>query len=425
MKKIFGMKMLKLKNATLIKNFSYLTILQIFNMLIPLITYPYLVNVLGKEKFGIVVFAQAIVSYFVIIIGFGFNISATKEISKNRGNKNKLSEIVSSIFIIKSILFLLCFFLFISLLFLLPESKGYESLFLFSLWACFYDVIFPIWYFEGIEQMKYITFITLISKFIFLGLIFVLIHKTDDFLYVPIIYGLGALVSGLISLIIIFKNHKIRFKWQPFQILKNYLNASIPIFICNVSTVLYVNTNKVFVGSFLGMTEVAYYDLAERIITILKIPLNTLSQSLFPKVSKEKNIDFVIKIFWASLLFNTFLYLFILIFAKYIIIILGGKQMIPANTIVKILTLTLPFVSISGILGLQLLIPFGYENDVSKVVLLSGLFYITLVIILYYSNCFSILNITLTSVITELFVSIFMFYFCLKHNLWKKIKFYN
>ena len=68
-------------NKVLVQNFSYLSALQIFNLLIPLITYPYLIRVVGKETYGLVVFAQAIIGYLVILTDFGFNISATREVS--------------------------------------------------------------------------------------------------------------------------------------------------------------------------------------------------------------------------------------------------------------------------------------------------------------------------------------------------------
>ncbi len=394
--------------------------MQIFNILIPLITYPYLIKVLGKEVYGLVVFVQAIVAYLVIIVGFGFNISATRQVSIHRDNKEKLDEIVSSVLIIKGYLFLICCIIIGFLIVFIPKAYGYEALFLLSMWACLHDLVFPIWYFSGVEQMKYITYITLLSRLVFLGLIFVFIHSSADYLYVPIIYGIGAFAAGSVALIMIFGNHKIKFKWQPIQNLKYYFKDSIPIFICNVSTVLYVSTNKVIVGTFLGMTEVAYYDLAEKITSILKIPLNTLSQSLFPKISKDKNINFVKKVFWISLLFNILLYILTLLFSQYVILILGGQQMLPAKLIVNILALTVPIVSISGILGVQLLIPFGYNIDVTRVVVISGMFYLLLILFLLFLGFFSIINISIIAVLTEVFVSIYMFYYCNKHKLWNK-----
>lgn len=77
------------KYKTLVENFGYLTLLQICNLLIPLITYPYLINTLGKDLYGVIIYSQAIVSYLSIFVNWGFNISATKSISINRDNPKK------------------------------------------------------------------------------------------------------------------------------------------------------------------------------------------------------------------------------------------------------------------------------------------------------------------------------------------------
>jgi PST family polysaccharide transporter len=88
-------------NITLAKNIGYLSMIQVVNILIPLIIYPYLILTLGKEVFGLTVFVQTVISYLIILVNFGFNLSATREISIHRSNTIKLSEIVSSVFIIK------------------------------------------------------------------------------------------------------------------------------------------------------------------------------------------------------------------------------------------------------------------------------------------------------------------------------------
>lgn len=407
------------QHKTLIQNFSYLSALQIFNLILPLITYPYLIRVLGKETYGLVVFAQAIVAYLVILVGFGFNISATRDISIHRENKEKLSEIVSSVIIIKGFLFVLSCLVMIILLLFIPRAHGYENLFLLSLWACLYDVIFPIWYFQGIEQMKYITYISLTSRLIFLGLIFVFIHSPADYLFVPIIYGIGALVAGSISLILIFWKHQVRLAWQPFQNLRYYFKDSVPIFVSNVSISLYVSTNKVITGAFLGMTEVAYYDLAEKLTSVLKIPQSILSQSLFPKISKEKNLGFIKRVFMLSLGLNIALFVGMVTFSHYIILFLGGRQMLPAIIVVNILAITVPIIAMSNIYGIQLLIPFGYNRSFSRVILSSGIVYILLIATLWRTIGFSIISISVVTVITEIFVTIYMFYYCKKYHLWK------
>lgn len=406
------------RNKTLIQNFSYLSALQVFNMLLPLITYPYLIRVLGKETYGLVVFAQAIIGYLVILVGFGFNISATKEVSIHRDNKEKLSEIVSSVLLIKGSLFLISMLILSTLIFFIPRAQEYKALFFLTMWMCLYDVIFPIWYFQGIEQMKYITYITLFSRLTFVALIFVFIHSPVDYLYIPIINGIGALLAGITSLYIIFASHKVNFGLQSYQNLRFYFKDSIPIFISNVSTRLYVSTNKVIIGAFLGMGEVAYYDLGEKITSILKIPQSILSQSLFPKISKEKNISFIKQIFKVSILINTALFIFVILFSRQIVVLLGGMQMLNAVIVVNILAFTVPIIAMNNIFGIQLLIPFGHNKTFSKIIVLSGVFYMFQALAIWLTIGFSLINISIITVTTEIIVTSFMFYYCKKYRLW-------
>jgi PST family polysaccharide transporter len=388
------------------------------NLLIPLISYPYLIRVLGKETYGLVIFAQAIIGYLLILVGFGFEISATKEISIYRNNKEKLSEIVSSVLIIKSGLFVLALLILAIPLYFIPQAKGYESLFLLTMWMCLYDFIFPLWYFQGIEKMKYITYITLVSRLFFVGMIFILIKSSSDYLLLPIINGFGALIAGSISLFIIFKKHEVDFKFQSMERIKYYLKDSIPIFISNVSIRLYVSTNKVIIGSFLGMADLAYYDLGEKITSILKIPQSILSQTLFPKINKDKNISFVKKAFKISVTINFLLVIVTIVFSKNIVLLLAGKEMLPAIWIINILALSVPIIAMSNIFGVQLLIPFGKIKLFSKIIISSGaiyLFQLLLIWLVWSINIYSLVVITVT---TEIVVTAIMFHFCKKNKLW-------
>ncbi|MGM0407324.1 MAG: flippase [Bacteroidota bacterium] len=408
------------RHKTLIQNFSYLSALQVFNMLIPLITYPYLIRVLGKETYGLVIFAQAIIQYLVILVEFGFNISATKEVSIHRDNKKKISEIVSSVLLTKGAFFLVTLLILSALVLLIPQAKGYETLFFLSMWACLYNVIFPMWYFQGIEKMKYITYITLVSRLTFLGLIFVFIHSPDDYLFIPIINGIGALLAGIVSLYIIFRQHRVKFKLPTIRNIKHYLKESVPIFISNVSIKLYVSTNKVIVGAFLGMAEVAYYDLGEKVTSILKKPQGILSQALFPKISKEKNLNFIKKVFNYSLLVNVLLLIGVLAGARQMVLLLGGQDMLPAVWVLNILALTVPVIAMSNIFGVQLLIPFGFSRTFSKVIISSGLIYLMQAFILWGTIGFSVISVSIITLTTEIYVTATMFYYTKKYNLWKK-----
>ena len=404
-------------HKTLIQNFSYLSALQVINLLLPLITYPYLIRVLGEETYGLVIFAQAVVGYLLILVQFGFNISATKEISIYRNNKKKLSEIVSSVLLIKSGLFILSAAILSLLILIIPKLHDYKTLFFLTLWLCLYDIIFPIWYFQGIEKMKYITYITLISRLTFLVLIFVLIHGPSDYLFIPVINGIGSLLAGVTSLFIIYRIYHVKLIIPPFSKLKHYFADSVSIFISNISVHLYLATNKILAGIFLGLSDVAYYDLAEKLLNLLKLPVTIVSQVLFPQMSLsyDKNL---LKKSIRLVFFTTLIGIIVFQFAgDNLIILFAGAPMVPAANVTRILILSLIPLIISNGLGIQTLLSHGYNNIYTYINLQTTLLYFTLIAALIFINQLSVLTLPVVSIIIEIFLLISFFMKCKKLNL--------
>jgi polysaccharide biosynthesis protein len=390
----------KLKHhKKIIENFSYLSVLQILSMITPLVTYPYLVKTLGEVIYGTVVFAQAVVTYFNILVVFGFNFTAARDVSQYRDDTKKLSEIVSAVTIIKT-LFLIVLLLLISGYMLYISQIDY-TLYYLSFWICLNEILFPSWFFQGKEEMKYITFINLGIRLLFILMIFIFIKSPDDYLYFPLLNGIGVALAGVVSFILLYKKYKVRLTVVPIKILTKYLKESYHLFISNVSIQIYVNANKIIIGTFLGMREVTYYDLAEKITNMGKVPQSMISQVLYPKISLEKNGSFLKKVLKGTILMNVFLYLMVFLFSNQIVAYFGGNE-----TVLRILFLTIPIIGISNVLMVLTLLPFGYNKAFTRIVFLSAFSYLLIVLILYGFNSISLYTLTATNVVVESLVSI-------------------
>lgn len=401
----------KLKqHKKIIENFSYLSVLQILSLITPLITYPYLVKTLGEVMYGTVVFAQAVVTYFNILVVFGFNFTAAKEVSIHRDNPKKLSEIISAVTIIKT-LFLILSLLLISC-YMFYTSKMDYSLYYLSFWICVNEILFPTWFFQGIEEMKYITFINFGIRVLFIGMIFVFIKSPSDYLFFPLLNGIGSLLAGIISFFLLYRRYKLQLIKIPLKTLIEYVKSSYHLFISNVSIQIYVNANKIIIGHFLGMREVTYYDLAEKITNMGKIPQSMISQVLYPKISLEKNSVFLRKVLKGSILMNVFLYLIVFLFSNQIVAYFGGNEIV-----LRILFLTVPIIGISNVLMVLTLLPFGYNKAFTKIVFLSAFFYSLIILILYGFDEISLYTLTATNVLVELIVSIIAFIYTRKNKL--------
>ena len=187
------------KYKVIAHNTTYLSVLEIIKMVMPFVALPYLISTVGPDKYGLVVFAQAVISYFIIIVNFGLDVSAVKNISINRNDKNKLSEVVSSVLVIKSCLFLISFFILLILILCVQQFRSNSLLFLLSFLSCLSEILFPVWFYQGVEKMKYITLIRFSSIFFYTVTVFIFIKGQNDYLLIPLLQSLGWILSGTIS----------------------------------------------------------------------------------------------------------------------------------------------------------------------------------------------------------------------------------
>ena len=130
------------------ENIFSLSLVESSGYLLPLLTVPYLLRVLGPEKFGLVTFAQAFTQYFVIITDYGFNFSATRRVSVNRHDQIMLSRIVGAVIIIKLLLFFLSFIILSVLVFSILRFRIDWSLYYLSFGIVMGNVLLPIWFFR-------------------------------------------------------------------------------------------------------------------------------------------------------------------------------------------------------------------------------------------------------------------------------------
>lgn len=280
----------------MVENFSYLTILQLFTSLVPVITYPYLVRVLGIDLYGTVIFAQTIISYFSLIVDFGFKSSAAKEVAVHQDNKEKLSEIVSAVFCLRSILFLFSFLCLCVAVCVIPAFREYKLLYLFSFGFTLNELLLPQFYFLGVEKMKYVTIMNIVVKTVFVVLTFVLITEPSDYLYVPLLNTFGFMGGGFVALYILFVKEKIRLVTPSFKNLKYYLKETVSLFATDVIMSIKDRINVILIGVVLGMGEVAIYDLGMKIVSVLNKPIDILNTVVFPKIAKEHNVAILKKV---------------------------------------------------------------------------------------------------------------------------------
>lgn len=370
-------------------------------MLVPLISLPYLLTILGRETYGLVVFAQTIISYFLILINFGFNLSATKEISIHRDNKKKVSEIVSSIFIIKGFFFFVSFLILWILLLAFKINDENKTLYYLMMYLCLYEWILPIWYFQGLEKMKYITQINLISRIIFLAMLFMLVKEKGDYLKVPLINGIGCTIAGLVGLKIVFINDAVPFKWQSWKILKTYLAESLPLFMGSIAGKIKILSNKAILGAFVGMESVALYDIADKAKDVFLNFLQLIGQVLFPSISKSKNYN-ITKQSIRIILFAGIVIYFVVGITMSVII---PKFFIMYNEAINlfwILGLLIFIQPVSYLIGTSVMLVNNLKRQYSTILYISTTIYLTLIGIFYAFDMINMYTVSISLLISAI-----------------------
>lgn len=329
------------------KNIISLFSLQGVNYILPLLTIPYLVRVLGLEYFGLLAFATAFTMYFIVLTDYGFNLSATNQIAINKENRVKINEIFVSVLTIKFTIAILGFFLMIGIVSLIPKYQNDLNVFIFTYGMVLGQALIPLWLFQGLETMKYMTYFNILAKFIATGSIFIFVQEQSDYFLVPILTSLGFIIAGILSLYWAVKEFKMKF-YIPSKIqLATQLKEGWHVFINNVFVNLYSTTNTVILGLLTNNTIVGYYNLAEKIVGAISGLFVPVTQALYPfmssifKESKNKFRNIFTK---TTLIFSTISLTFIILlyfFGDKVVQLIAGEENVAVVSILMIISISI------------------------------------------------------------------------------------
>lgn len=403
-------------------NVASLGILQGINYVLPLVTIPHLVRVLGPEYFGLLTFATATNTYFTIITDYGFNLSATRQVSIFRDSKEKVNEIFSSVLIIKLILMAISFGLMASLVFAVEKFTQQWVVYFLTFGSVVGQVLFPVWLFQGLERMKYITYVNIGTKVFFTFCIFTFVREQADYILPPLFTSLGALLAGVISLYFLKKDFGISFTWQNASSLKYQLVEGWHVFVSTLAISLYTTSTTFILGLFTNHSAVGYYGAADKIVQVVKGLYSPISQAFYPYISRmfnESRQDALA--FCHRLLFRIGLVMFIVsvilfILAEPIVVFLFGEQFKQSVLLLKIISFTPFFVALSNIYGIQIMLNLGYKKAFSRVLIAAAALGVGLSLILVPR--FESHGTAVTILLVEFLVVFFMFMYL---KFWKKI----
>lgn len=380
------------EGKVLVTNFISLSILQLLNLLLPLITLPYLVKVIGAEKFGVIAFASSMIVYFQAITDYGFSLSGTRQISHNREVNSELSKIFSRIISIKMLLMIVSFIIFLIIISFFDKFKNDKEVFLLSFITLVGNVFFPEWFFQGIEKMKFITFFNFVSKMLFTISLFIFITEKSDYIFVPLITSLGFLIAGLVAFFYAIIKFQINFVLPSFKEMrlevKNGFNVFISLFLPN----LYYNSSTFFLGLFSNNISVALFSAAQRVISLGISLIEVFSRTFYPylnrKIHKHDTFEKLI------LILGLMISIGIAIFSKLIISLLFSEEFTESIYLLLILSIS-PFLNaMMFCYGTNYLLPKNQDKVLMRIILIVSIFgfFMTILMVRLFSHWGAAIN---------------------------------
>ncbi len=379
------------ERKVVLKNAASLSVLQVITYVLPVITVPYLFRVLGAEKFGLIAFAQAFAQHFMSLTDYGFSISATKEISLCRHEHAKVCRAFSSVMMAKVALGILSLLILGIIVYFVPKFRRDWLVYVFSFGAVVGNTIFPIWFFQGTEKMKYITNLNSLGGIIFMFFIFFFVKGPQDYLMVPLVNSSVFLISGLMGQYIVFRRFRVSFKFEGYQNVRQQLKAGWDIFISIAAINAYTNTRIFILGLLTNNTITGFYSIAERIANACQtFPLNSFSQALFPRLSrifhrnKIKALNLMRQIQQITTYISLICLPLLFVFADLIVKVVCGGEYPETILTLRLLLISVFFVTANAF-RVQFLLVCGKTHIYSRIHVIMAMIGLPLIFLLVYS----------------------------------------
>lgn len=288
--------MLKLFNKILFhQQFQKLSVYgfgQLFNLVTPLLVVPYIVSVCGEENFGKTAVGMAIAFFLIVFIDFGSDIIGVREVAVNRDNPEVLNKIFTTTYVVKGIILLLVLTVASIIFHSFPYFKSEKIMFTLGLSVLIGQFLNPTWFLQGIENVKWITLLNIVSKCIYLLGIFFTIKKESDYIYVNLCWGLGMIVSNFLVFIWIIKKHQFSFLLVNKDEVFKHIRNDFSMFSSQIFVSLQLYAPVVLISYFGNNLMAGQYRIVEQIIVIFKTYIFLFFNYVFPRVCYLIETDF-------------------------------------------------------------------------------------------------------------------------------------
>ena len=341
-------------------------------MLFPLITFPYVCRVIEADGIGQINFFQSIISYISLFTCLGIPMYAIREIARNRSDVVQMNRTAMEILLLHSMLTLVGYAIVAILCLTVPQIQVNIPLFLILSLTIFFTAIGCEWFYQGIEDFKYITIRGLIIKTVSVVLLFIFVKSKTDLLYYGCYTVFGVLGGNIFNFFRLRKYiHRENIIFSELHI-KRHVKPVLKVFSFSVVTSIYLQLNTVLLGFLKNALAVGYFAAATKVMQMLLTMSVCLGSVMMPRAShliaENKEAEFnrlIQKSYDFTLAIALPMTIGLIFCAPSLITALCGVKfehsILPSQIIAPIILM----VAISNVFGIQVLFPKGKINIVT------------------------------------------------------------
>lgn len=400
-------------DKSLKKNFGYQAFYQIFVLLLPLFTSPYISRVLGPSSLGIYSYYYSVANYFVLFAMLGVNNYGNRLISSCRKDgKNIISKEFSSLAIVHIIVSAICLVVYVaySLLIVSDDEQVFATIQGLMIVGALFDIN---WFFFGLEEFKLTVTRNTVVKVVTVSLIFIFVREQGDLWKYCFIMAGGTAASQIV--VWPFLKKYIDFTLPSKEDILKHIKPLFILFIPVLAVSVYKIMDKIMLGQLATKTDVGYYDNAEKIITIFNTVIASFGTVMLPRMNNlfaegknSEGLSYIDKSLNYILVFSYAVAFGVGSIADNFSVWFWGNNYAESGRILAILVFTLPFVAFASVIRMQYLIP--KREDKAYIISVCGGALVNLTVNILLIPKYSGVGAAIGTLLAEIFVCVFQMY---------------
>ncbi len=394
-------------------NVASLFSVQMANYLLPLLTVPYVVRIIGPDRLGLLNFSLAYVTYFSLLINYGFDLAAVRSIAANRYDKVATSKIFSEVMAGKTLLWALSTVIFAVVTYNTPSFREHWLLHVCTFITCISTVLSPFWVYQAMEDLGRVAIFNLLVKVLFTGSVFIFIHKPEDYIWQNLTLSVSQVLINGVALAVAGRRFGITFTWPSLVQLVGRFKADATLFFSNVMITIYASSTTFFLGILSTSYAVGMFSAGTRLEGVaLSFVTMALNQALFPIVAnafgqgKQAGLKMVKTIFWPLLGGLGVVAVGLWVIAPWFVPFFFGDQFTDAVAVLRVVALLPLVIGLSNLLGMHTMLNLRMDRPFFVITALGSV--VGLVLNIYLIKHYGHLGAAWAWVATEVYVLLAM-----------------